>query len=168
MRTYNRVNHFREVINQVQGKSYTKIPNDVINVVAVNLDHNSSGDKHSSEVYDAVRTILKSHQMVKYGNDIPKIVTMITGQYPPISQWSSHDIERLVHTFTRIQSFLELDRQLLPTPNRTTFPFLFLLEKVSHLARVTPKFYYNTSSSTKHNYFEHEWTGFMLRHFAKL
>lgn len=97
---YQRINHFKEWLNQIQAKENTDIPDTVIDAVKGELKkmmyENIEDLSHSQ-----VRSILKKLGLAKYYENIFYIIHKINGLAPPTL---NHDTEqRLIQLFKQIE-----------------------------------------------------------------
>ena len=98
--SYQRKNHFREWLNQLQGKEVTVIPESVVNLVLVEIkkERITNIDDITS---DRVKKYLKKLRLNKYYEHIPNLISKITKKPPLII---TSDLEEvLLELFDKIQ-----------------------------------------------------------------
>lgn len=97
---YQRKNHFREWLNQIQAKETTEIPEDVFDLILVELNK-----IHFQNLADLnptiIRNILKKLNLSKYYENVFHIIYRLNGLQPPTL---SRDIEeKLLQYFKQIE-----------------------------------------------------------------
>lgn len=97
---YKRMNHCNEWINQIQGKEYTEIPNEVIDAILVELKKQKISNM-ASLTAEKVREILRKLRINKYYEHIPYIMYKLNGIPPP--RLGAETEERLRQMFDAIQ-----------------------------------------------------------------
>ena len=75
---YQKLTHFREVLNNFQGRECKYIPSRVIDIVKRELKDNIAYLNHI-----VLRTILKKHKLTKYVENVNSILFILTGVQPP-------------------------------------------------------------------------------------
>ncbi len=75
---YQKITHFREVLNNFQGRECKYIPSRVIDIVKRELKDNIAYLNHI-----VLRTILKKHKLTKYVENVNSILFILTGAQPP-------------------------------------------------------------------------------------
>tara|TARA_B100000900_G_scaffold416264_1_gene450715 strand:+ start:124 stop:1332 length:1209 start_codon:yes stop_codon:yes gene_type:complete len=98
--SYNRINHFNEWINQVQGRECTEIPEEVYDKIYLELKKEKI-ENMATLNYDKIKTILKKIKVNKYYEHIPYILNRITGKTNP--QLTPDLEEKLRNMFKEIQ-----------------------------------------------------------------
>lgn len=98
--SYKRTNHFKEWINQIQGREGTLIPNDVIDLLIIEIKKERLRDK-SLITYTKIKEFLKKLKLNKYYEHIPNIIHKITGNKQLII--NNELQEKLVSMFNDIQ-----------------------------------------------------------------
>ena len=76
--SYKRSNHFKEWLNQIQGREGTNIPEDVLNLVITEIRKERINDKKQI-TYEKTKQFLKKLKLNKYYEHIPNIIHSITG-----------------------------------------------------------------------------------------
>lgn len=97
---YQRKNHFKEWLNQIQAKETTDIPEEVLHLVLVELNkirYNNLADLEPI----TVRNILKKLNLSKYYENVFHIIYRINGLQPPTL--SREVEEKLLHLFKQIE-----------------------------------------------------------------
>lgn len=97
---YKRMNHCNEWINQIQGKEYTEIPNEVIDAILVELKKQKITNMAKLNT-DKVREILRKLKINKYYEHIPYIMYKLSGIPPP--RLGTETEEKLRQMFDAIQ-----------------------------------------------------------------
>ena len=98
--SYQRKNHFKEWLNQLQGKEVTVIPDSVINLIILEIkkERITNSDEITSE---RIKKYLKKLKLNKYYEHIPNLISKITNKPPLII---SADFEKvLLDLFDKIQ-----------------------------------------------------------------
>eukprot|EP00960_Hanusia_phi_P053853 762478-Hanusia_phi.AAC.4 len=98
--SYKRINHFREWINQIQGKESTDIPNEVFERILNELKKEKITNTKEL-TYKTMRNILKKLKINKYYEHINYIINRINGV--PTPQFSPELEEKLCNMFKEIQ-----------------------------------------------------------------
>ena len=98
--SYKRTNHFKEWINQIQGREGTLIPNEVINLLIIEIKKERLKDK-TLITYSKIKEFLKKLKLNKYYEHIPFIKDKL-GIKPPIM--SPELEEKLCNLFMEIQA----------------------------------------------------------------
>jgi len=98
--SYNRANHFREWLNQFQGKERTKVPNKVYLLLIEEFKkHHKNQVKYVTP--KRVREYLRKLKISDWYEHIPHIVQRLTGIPPPCMSKDQED--RLIRMFLQIQ-----------------------------------------------------------------
>lgn len=98
--SYKRSNHFKEWINQIQGREGTNIPSNIIELLVNEIKKERITDKKLVS-YDKIKEYLKKLKLNKYYEHIPNIIHSITGNRQLII---SQDLEeKLVKMFDDVQ-----------------------------------------------------------------
>ena len=79
---YRRGNHYNEWINQIQGKEYTDIPNDVIDTILVELNKQKITNM-ALLTPKRVKLILRKLKLNKYYEHVAYIIFKLSGVPPP-------------------------------------------------------------------------------------
>lgn len=99
--SYNRMNHFSEWINQIQGKETTDIPQEVFDKILMDTKRYRI-DNLATLTYDKIKEILKKNKLNKYYEHIPYIYNRITGKNNPFLTIQLE--EKLKNMFMEIQT----------------------------------------------------------------
>ena len=97
---YKRINHFNEWLAQFQAKESTEIPQEVFNVILVELKKERILDTKNIK-QTKIREILKKLKLNKYYEHVPHIINRLNGQNAPIM--SREVEEKLRYMFKEIQ-----------------------------------------------------------------
>tara|TARA_B110001450_G_scaffold42652_1_gene38888 strand:- start:7195 stop:8310 length:1116 start_codon:yes stop_codon:yes gene_type:complete len=132
--SYKRTNHFKEWINQIQGREGTIIPNDVINSLIIEIKKERLKDK-SLITYVKIKEFLKKLKLNKYYEHIPNIIHKITGNKQLIINAELQN--RLVNMFNDIQEPFDKNcpknRKNFLSYSYTLYKFFQLLNKEEYL-----------------------------------
>lgn len=101
---YQRKNHFKEWLNQIQGRESNEVPQEVIDMIMVELNK-INYDNLANLDPTCVRKILKKLNLSKYYENIYNIINRINGLPPPIL--SKETEERLMRLFKMIEEPFE-------------------------------------------------------------
>ena len=102
--SYKRSNHFKEWINQIQGREGTSIQVDILKLLICEIKKERINDKKLI-TYDKVKDYLKKLKLNKYYEHIPNIIHKLTGNRQLII--SSELENKLVLMFDEIQKPFE-------------------------------------------------------------
>ena len=91
--TYKRINHFNEWLAQFQAKERTDLPNEIYNKIVEELRKDTHISVNDLK-YNDIRKILKKLKYNKYYENIPHILSIITGKRAPILDRKSEEILR--------------------------------------------------------------------------
>ena len=97
---YKRINHFNEWLAQFQAKESTEIPQEVFDLILVELKKERIIDTKKIK-QTKIREILKKLKLTKFYEHVPHIINRINGQYAPIM--SREVEEKLRFMFKEIQ-----------------------------------------------------------------
>tara|TARA_B110000977_G_scaffold101067_1_gene132498 strand:+ start:7583 stop:8698 length:1116 start_codon:yes stop_codon:yes gene_type:complete len=132
--SYKRTNHFKEWINQIQGREGTIIPNDVINSLIIEIKKERLKDK-SLITYAKIKEFLKKLKLNKYYEHIPNIIHKITGNKQLIINTELQN--KLVNMFNDIQEPFDKNcpknRKNFLSYSYTLYKFFQLLNKEDYL-----------------------------------
>jgi len=79
---YKRINHFQEILNQVQGRESTQVPNEVYENILIELKKRRITDL-AILTPKLMKQILKKLNFNRYYEHIPHIINKLTGLPPP-------------------------------------------------------------------------------------
>jgi len=124
---YKRINHFREVINQCQGRENTEIPEKVYEDIRVELNKNrlTTTDQITHEV---LRTILFKIKYSSYYEHIPYILYKIASIHPP--RFTRYQEAKLIKMFEQIQKPFEMFK---PPDRKNFLSYYYVLYKFCEL-----------------------------------
>tara|TARA_B110000971_G_scaffold209749_1_gene236222 strand:- start:893 stop:2008 length:1116 start_codon:yes stop_codon:yes gene_type:complete len=132
--SYKRTNHFKEWINQIQGREGTLIPEDVISLLIIEIKKERLKDK-SLITYSKVKEFLKKLKFNKYYEHIPNIIHKITGNKQLIINNELQD--KLINMFNDIQEPFDKNcpknRKNFLSYSYTLYKFFQLLNKEEYL-----------------------------------
>ena len=132
--SYKRTNHFKEWINQIQGREGTLIPNEVINLLIIEIKKERLKDK-TLITYSKIKEFLKKLKLNKYYEHIPNIIHKITGNKQLII--NNELQEKLVGMFNDIQEPFDRNcpknRKNFLSYSYTLYKFFQLLNKDEYL-----------------------------------
>ena len=103
---YKRINHFNELLNQIQAKESTDIPQEVFDKIQLEIKKERISDL-SRLTNEKIRGYLKKLRLNKYYEHVPHIINKLNGLPPPIL---TRDVEeKLRIMFREIQGpFMEI------------------------------------------------------------
>ena len=103
---YKRINHFNELLNQIQAKESTEIPTEVFDKIQLEIKKERITDL-SKLTNEKIRSYLKKLRLNKYYEHVPHIINKLNGLPPPIL---TRDVEeKLRIMFREIQGpFMEI------------------------------------------------------------
>ena len=132
--SYKRTNHFKEWVNQIQGREGTFIPPEVINSLILEIKKERLTDK-SLITYCKIKEFLKKLKLNKYYEHIPNIIHKITDNKQLII---NPELEaKLVTMFNRIQEPFDKhcpkNRKNFLSYSYTLYKFFQLLDKKEFL-----------------------------------
>ncbi len=132
--SYKRTNHFKEWITQIQGREGTTVPEEVIQLLILEIKKERLTDK-SLITYYKIKEFLKKLKLNKYYEHIPNIIHKITGNKQLII---SQELEsKLTDMFNEIQEPFEKhcpkNRKNFLSYSYTLYKFFQLLNKDEYL-----------------------------------
>lgn len=124
---YKRINHFNELLNQIQAKESTDIPQEVFDDIRNEIKKERITDL-SKLTIPKMRSYLKKLRLNKYYEHIPHIINKLNGLPPPIL---TRDIEEKLRVmFKEIQEpFMEV----CPKDRRNFLNYYYVLHKFVEL-----------------------------------
>ncbi len=132
--SYKRTSHFKEWITQIQGREGTNIPDDIINILLIEIKKERLTDK-SLITYYKIKEFLKKLKLNKYYEHIPNIIHRITGNKQLIISQELED--KLIDMFNKIQDpFIKhcpKERKNFLSYSYTLYKFFELLNKPEYL-----------------------------------
>ena len=153
--SYQRKNHFKEWLNQLQGKEVTVIPESVINLVLqeVKKERITNIEEITS---DRIKKYLKKLGLNKYYEHIPNLISKITNK-PPLT--ISGDFEKiLLELFDKIQ---EPFKKHCPKERKNFLSYSYTLHKFCQLLGKKDYLIYFPLLKSREKLFEQEriWKG---------
>lgn len=132
--SYKRSNHFKEWINQIQGREGTNIPQEILQMLLNEIKKERITDKKII-TYDKVKDYLKKLKLNKYYEHIPNIIHRLTGNRQLII---SQELEnKLVRMFDEVQKPFEnncpKNRKNFLSYSYTLYKFFQILEMEEYL-----------------------------------
>ena len=132
--SYKRTNHFKEWITQIQGREGTNLPDEVIQLLIIEIKKERLTDK-TLITYCKIKEFLKKLKLNKYYEHIPNIIHKITGNKQLII---SQELEtKLMDMFNEIQEPFEKhcpkNRKNFLSYSYTLYKFFQLLDKNEYL-----------------------------------
>lgn len=124
--SYQRINHFNEWLNQLQGKESTTIPDFVYDGLKAEIK------KYRLSIKDInpskVRTFLRKLKLHKYYEHIPFIINGLTGKQPPVLTTGIQ--EKFRYMFMEMQNPFRIHR---PKTRKNFLNYCYVLHKFSEL-----------------------------------
>jgi len=132
--SYKRTNHFKEWITQIQGREGTNVPEEVIQLLILEIKKERLTDK-TLITYYKVKEFLKKLKLNKYYEHIPHVIHKITGNKQLLI---CQDLEsKLIEMFNKIQEPFEKhcpkNRKNFLSYSYTLYKFFQLLDKHEYL-----------------------------------
>jgi hypothetical protein len=153
--SYQRKNHFKEWLNQLQGKEVTLIPESVINLVLqeIKKERITNMDEITSE---RIKKYLKKLNLNKYYEHIPNVISKITNK-PPLTI-SSQFYDVLLNLFDKIQ---EPFKKYCPKERKNFLSYSYTLHKFCQLLNKNEYLIYFPLLKSREKLFEQEkiWKG---------
>lgn len=153
--SYQRKNHFREWLNQLQGKEVTVIPDTVINLVLLEIkkERITNSDDITSE---RIKKYLKKLKLNKYYEHIPNLISKITNK-PPLTITKDFE-EVLLELFDKIQ---EPFKKHCPKDRKNFLSYSYTLHKFCKLLGKDEYLIYFPLLKSREKLFEQEkiWRG---------
>ena len=153
--SYQRKNHFREWLNQLQGKEVTVIPDTVINLILLEIkkERITNSDDITSE---RIKKYLKKLKLNKYYEHIPNLISKITNK-PPLTITKDFE-EVLLELFDKIQ---EPFKKNCPKDRKNFLSYSYTLHKFCQLLGKDEYLIYFPLLKSREKLFEQEkiWRG---------
>ena len=149
-RDYKKMDHFKEVLNQFQGREDKHIPQTVLEIVRSNLPEmlETVGDACGVNL---TRIILRKSRLSKYTENSHSIWAKVSGRQPPYIKRLVED--KLTRHFRQIVWIYEP----LKSSKRTSFlNYYYVLYKLLHLMKETELLPYIPMLRTKQRIREHD------------
>lgn len=102
---YQRKNHFKEWLNQLQARETIEVPQDVIDKIIIELKNNNIKNLATIEI-SLIKRILKKLNLSKYYENAFHIIYLINGLQPPIL--TIHIEKKLIEYFKMIEEPFQL------------------------------------------------------------
>ena len=153
--SYQRKNHFREWLNQLQGKEVTVIPDTVINLVL--LEIKKERITNSDDITSVrIKKYLKKLKLNKYYEHIPNLISKITNK-PPLTITKDFE-EVLLELFDKIQ---EPFKKNCPKERKNFLSYSYTLYKFCQLLGKDEYLIYFSLLKSREKLFEQEkiWKG---------
>ena len=148
--SYKRSNHFKEWINQIQGREGTNIPNDTIQLLLLELKKERIYNKKLI-TYEKIKGYLKKLKLNKYYEHIPNIIHKITGNRQLII---STELEKtLTNMFDEIQQPFE---KHCPKNRRNFLSYSYTLYKFFQILDMNEYLIYFPLLKSREKMFEQE------------
>ena len=153
--SYQRKNHFKEWLNQLQGKEVTIIPDCVVNLVLLEIkkERITNSDDITSE---RIKKYLKKLKLNKYYEHIPNLISKITNK-PPLTITKDFE-EVLLQLFDKIQ---EPFKKHCPKNRKNFLSYSYTLHKFCQLLGKDEYLIYFPLLKSREKLFEQEkiWKG---------
>ena len=153
--SYQRKNHFREWLNQLQGKEVTIIPDTVIKLVLLEIkkERITSSNDITSE---RIKKYLKKLKLNKYYEHIPNLISKITNKPPLTITGDFQDV--LLELFDKIQ---EPFKKYCPKERKNFLSYSYTLHKFCQLLGKNDYLIYFPLLKSREKLFEQEkiWKG---------
>ena len=127
--SYKRQNHFKEWLRSSQGKQSTKIPDDLLRDISVELQRNQV--PCSQITHQLVRAILKKMRKRKHYENAVLICAMLTGENPP--RFSPQIEQKLIDMFMSIQSPFKKAIEAVAPARKNFLSYAFTCRKMVQL-----------------------------------
>ena len=148
--SYQRKNHFKEWLNQLQGKEVTVIPDSVVNLVL--LEIKKERITNSEDITsDRIKKYLKKLKLNKYYEHIPNLINLITNK-PPLTISNEFE-EVLLELFDKIQ---EPFKKYCPTNRKNFLSYSYTLHKFCQLLGKTEYLVYFPLLKSREKLYEQE------------
>ena len=153
--SYQRKNHFKEWLNQLQGKEVTVIPEQVINLVLVELKKERITDVQYI-TSERIKKYLKKLKLNKYYEHIPNLISKITNK-PPLTITNEFE-DVLLKLFDKIQ---EPFKKYCPKERKNFLSYSYTLHKFCQLLGKEEYLIYFPLLKSREKLFEQEkiWKG---------
>jgi len=153
--SYQRKNHFKEWLNQLQGKEVTVIPEQVINLVLIELKKERITDSKDI-TSERIKKYLKKLKLNKYYEHIPNLISKITNKPPLVITPDFEDV--LLKLFDKIQ---EPFKKYCPKERKNFLSYSYTLHKFCQLLGKDEYLIYFPLLKSREKLFEQEkiWRG---------
>ena len=147
---YQRQNHFKEWLIQLQGKEVTVIPDSVIDLIVLEIKKERINNINEID-YTKIKRYLKKLKLTKYYEHIPNIINCITKKPPLIISAEFQDI--LLELFEKIQKPFEKHR---PKNRKNFLSYSYTLYKFCQLLKKQEYLIYFPLLKSREKLFEQE------------
>ena len=153
--SYQRKNHFREWLNQLQGKEVTVIPESVITLILLEIKKERIVDSDNI-TSERIKKYLKKLKLNKYYEHIPNLISKITNKPPLIITNEFQDL--LLELFDKIQ---EPFKKHCPKDRKNFLSYSYTLHKFCKLLNKDEYLIYFPLLKSREKLFEQEkiWKG---------
>ena len=149
-RDYKKLDHFKEVLNQFQGKEMREIPDQVIQHVRENMPDSLENVSDLTGI-NLTRIILRKSKLSKYNENVHMIWSRVSGRQPPYIKKLVED--KLLRYFKAIAQVYEPLKGL----KRNSFMnYYYVLYKLLHLMKEYELLPYIPLLKTKQRIREHD------------
>ena len=149
-RDYKKLDHFKEVLNQFQGKEMREIPDQVIQHVRENLPDSLENVSDLTGI-NLTRVILRKSKLSKYNENVHMIWSMVSGRQPPYIKKLVED--KLLRYFKAIAQVYE---PLKGNKRNSFLNYYYVLYKLLHLMKGFELLPYIPLLRTKQRIREHD------------
>lgn len=148
--SYKRSNHFKEWLNQIQGREGTNIPEDVLNLVITEIRKERINDKKQI-TYEKTKQFLKKLKLNKYYEHIPNIIHSITGNKQLVIDTELET--KLIGMFDSIQAPF---KKYCPANRKNFLSYSYTLYKFFQLLKLNEYLVYFPLLKSREKLFEQE------------
>jgi len=124
---YKRINHFNELLAQFQAKGSTEIPQEIFDMIAVELKKQRITDMKNLK-YRQMREVLRKLKLNRQYDHIPYIISRLNGSIAPVMNRETE--EKLRHMFKEIQPSFQ---KHCPKNRRNFLSYSYVLYKFCEL-----------------------------------
>jgi hypothetical protein len=143
---YQKLTHFKEVLNNFQGRECKMIPQHVYDTIVYEMRGNIDLLNHF-----VLKSILKKHKFTKYVENLNSILFTISGKLPP---YIPKVIEmKLINYFKQIVNVFDLYK---PATRINFFNYYYVLYKLLELMDRKDLLYHVPKLKSKHRILEHD------------
>jgi len=124
---YKRINHFNELLAQFQAKGSTEIPQEIFDMISVELKKQRITDMKNLK-YRQMREVLRKLKLNRQYDHIPYIISRLNGSIAPVMNRETE--EKLRHMFKEIQPSFQ---KHCPKNRRNFLSYSYVLYKFCEL-----------------------------------
>jgi len=128
-RDYKKLDHFKEILNQFQGKEMREIPKHVIDVLRDTLPESLENVSDTTGI-GLTRIILRKSGQSKYNENAQSIWSTVSGRQPPYIKKLTED--KLI---TYFKSIVQVYEPLKGTKRNSFMNYYYVLYKLLHLMK---------------------------------